>query len=59
MAKKPKELKDYKGPIENTREIMLREEDDKIQGRRGFVFKGYKTEKERIVSLKFNSRTIT
>lgn len=42
-------VKDYISPIESTRKKLMDEEYDKIQGRRGFVFKGYKTEKERIV----------
>ena len=48
MVHSPIKVKDYMNPIESTREELMREEDQKIQGRRGFIFKGFKTEKERI-----------
>lgn len=39
-------------PILNTRMKYMEETKDKIKGRRGFLFFGYKSEKERIVILK-------
>jgi hypothetical protein len=48
MVASPIQVKDYLNPIENTRKEFLQEEDQKIQGRRGIVLKGFKTEKERI-----------
>jgi hypothetical protein len=42
-------VKDYVSPVESTRKEFLEEGNEKIQGRRGFIFKGFKTEKERIV----------
>jgi hypothetical protein len=48
MANKPIKIKDYTHAIENPRMQLMRETDDKIQGRKGFIFKGFVTEKERI-----------
>ena len=48
MVSSPIKVKDYINPIESTRQELFREEDMKIQGNRGFIFKGFKTEKERI-----------
>jgi predicted N-acyltransferase len=48
MVSSPIQVKDYLNPIDNTRKEFLQEEDQKIQGRRGIVLKGFKTEKERI-----------
>jgi hypothetical protein len=49
MANKPIKVKTYHSPIESTRKELMDEENDKIQGRRGFILKGFKTEKQRIV----------
>lgn len=48
MASKPIKIKDYRHPIENVRFELMKETEDKIQGRKGFIFKGFVTEKERI-----------
>jgi hypothetical protein len=48
MVNKPIKIKDFTTPIENTRELLMKETDDKIVGRKGFIFKGFVTEKERI-----------
>lgn len=51
MINKPVVVKDYLNPIESTRNELYKEETDKVTGRRGFIFKGYKTERERVVIL--------
>ena len=43
-------IKDYNSPIEDTRLKYLDETDQLIRGRRGFLFGGFKNEKERIKS---------
>lgn len=48
MVHSPIKVKNYENPVESTRKDLLDEENEKIQGNRGFIFKGYKTEKERI-----------
>lgn len=48
MVNNPITVTNYVNPIDSTRKALLDEENEKIQGRRGFVFKGFKTEKERI-----------
>jgi hypothetical protein len=48
MATKPIKIKDYMHPIENVRFELMKETENKIQGRKGFIFKGFVTEKERI-----------
>ncbi len=42
------EIKDFNSPIEDTRLQYLEENDNLIKGRRGFLFAGFKNEKERI-----------
>lgn len=54
MVNKPVVVKDYHQPIECTRKDLYEEEIDKVTGRKGMIFKGYKTEKERIV-IKINN----
>ena len=41
-------ITDFTTPIINTRERYLLENDNKIKGRKGFLFGSFKTEKERI-----------
>lgn len=48
-SKHPITVNDYTRSIESTREELLKEEDEKIKGRRGMIHKGFLTEKERIV----------
>jgi hypothetical protein len=48
MVSKPIKIKDYMHPIENVRFELMKESEDKIQGRKGFIFKGFVTEKARI-----------
>ena len=48
MVNSPIKVTNYESPIENTRKNLIDEENQKIQGNRGFIFKGFKTEKERI-----------
>ena len=50
-SKNPTQINDYINPIENSRKQLMSEELMKIKGRAGFIFKGYLTEKERIVSI--------
>ena len=52
-SKSPTLIKDYINPIESTRKQYLKEEISKIKGKPGFVFKGYMTDKEKIV-ISFN-----
>ena len=42
------EINDFNSPIEDTRLQYLEENDNLIKGRRGFLFAGFKNEKERI-----------
>ena len=49
MVKNPIKIKDYNQAIINTREELMKETDDQIKGTKGFIFKGFITEKERIV----------
>lgn len=49
MASNPIVINDYINPVESTRQELMKESDGLIHGEKGFVFKGYKTEKERIV----------
>ena len=58
-SKSPTLIKDYINPIESTRKQFMHEEVSKIKGRAGFVFKGFLTEKERIVLNKSNHRKNT
>jgi hypothetical protein len=60
MASHPRRIKDYMNPVESTRAELMKENDPKIQGRKGFIFKGFITEKERIVTkiLFINRKTI-
>lgn len=51
MVQSPIKVKEFIHPIENPRLEFFQEEDVKIKGRRGFIFKGFKTEKERIVNI--------
>lgn len=48
MANDPVPLTKYISPISSTRQILLQEEDKKIIGRRGMIFKSFITEKERL-----------
>ena len=48
-SKNPTQIKDYVNPILSSRKEFMQEEVSKIKGRSGFVFKGFLTEKERIV----------
>jgi hypothetical protein len=54
MATRPFVIKDYINPVENPRVELMKETDLQIQGRKGFIFKGFVTEKERIVINKNN-----
>jgi hypothetical protein len=53
MVHAPIQINQFLSPVENTRMQLIEEENDKIKGRRGFIFKGFKTERQRIVNLKF------
>ena len=44
------EINDYNSPIKDTRLLYLDENDKLIKGRKGFLFGGFKNEKERIKS---------
>jgi len=48
MAAEPAPITNYTSPIASTRQTLLNEEDGKIRGKRGFVFKSFITEKERL-----------
>jgi hypothetical protein len=48
MAQKPLKIKDYQMNISSTRKELMDEENEKILGKRGFIFTTYKTEKQRI-----------
>lgn len=41
-------IKDYKSAVQNSRMAYLEETSDKIKGRKGFLFGGFKSEKQRI-----------
>ena len=49
MAHSPVKIKDYTSPILNVRQNFMEDEIDKIKGKKGFVFKSFQTEKDRIV----------
>jgi len=49
MVHSPIQIQQFVSPVESTRKQLIEEENDKIKGGRGFVFKGFKTEKQRIV----------
>ena len=49
MAQIPVKIKDYSTPIVNVRQNFMDEEMDKIKGKKGFIFKSFQTEKDRIV----------
>ena len=48
-SNEPIRIKDFSSPVETTRKVLMDEEADKIKGRRGFILKGFKTEKEKLV----------
>lgn len=50
ISKDPICYKDIPKPILNTRLKYLEENKGKIKGTNGFLYRGYKNEKERIVS---------
>ena len=41
-------IKDYKSAMQNSRMAYLEETSDKIKGRKGFLFGGFKSEKQRV-----------
>lgn len=47
MINKPIKINDYKSPVESTREELIKESSN--HNKKNFSFKGYVTEKERIV----------
>ena len=49
MAQIPVKIKDYSSPIINVRQRFMEDEVDKIIGKKGFIFKSFQTEKDRIV----------
>lgn len=49
MAQTPVKIKDYNNPIDNVRQKFMEDQNEKIRGKKGFVFKSFQTEKERIV----------
>lgn len=51
MVHTPIQINQFISPIESTRKQLIEEENQKIKGRRGFTFKGFKTEKQRIVNF--------
>lgn len=51
MIYKPITINDVSSPIENTRKSFLDEENQKIKGKKGFVFSNYITERERLQEL--------
>lgn len=48
MVSSPIKVKEFINPIISTRHELLKEEDEKITGRRGIILKGFQTEKQRI-----------
>ena len=46
----PIKIKDYSNPVETSRKVLMQEECEKIIGRKGFIFKGFLTEKEKLVN---------
>lgn len=58
MAASPIKIKDYKNQIYSSRKELLDEENDKIIGNKGFVFKKFKTERQRIEELMEERETI-
>ena len=58
MLNNPTKVKDYKYPISNTRQEFLEEENTKIIGTKGMVFKKFMTERERLDKyIKENEKT--
>ena len=53
MAHTPVKIKDYSSPIMNVRQRFMEDQIDNIKGKKGFVFKSFQNEKDRIV-LSFN-----
>lgn len=50
MVQEPIKIKDYVNPVESARQLLMNETNNKDMAKtKGFIFKGYKTEKERIV----------
>lgn len=58
MALEPKPIKSYVSPIASTREQLLSEQDSKIIGNRGMVFKSFITEKQRVAEYLKLRKTI-
>jgi hypothetical protein len=58
MATSPIKIKDYSNNISSTRQEFLEEENQKIIGSKGFVFKSFKTEKERVADYLKERNTI-
>lgn len=48
MVNTPIEIKDYSNKVISTRKELLEEENSKIIGKKGFQFKSFQTEKERV-----------
>jgi hypothetical protein len=48
MVNSPIKVKEFINPIISSRHELLKEEDEKITGRRGIILKGFQTEKQRI-----------
>jgi len=48
MVSSPIKVKEFINPIISSRHELLKEEDEKITGRRGIILKGFQTEKQRI-----------
>ncbi len=49
MAQTPINIKDYTSPIDNVRQKFMEDQNEKIKGKKGFIFKSFQTEKDRIV----------
>lgn len=58
-ANKPIRIKDFVGPVETTRKILMDEEADKIKGRRGIMLKAFKTDKEKLVKYQFYKERVS
>jgi hypothetical protein len=58
MASSPIKIKDYQNVISSSRKEFLDEENQKIIGAKGFVFKSFKTEKERVQEYLREKNTI-
>ena len=50
MVHKPFKINNYEPPIQNTRDVLANEMEDKILGPRGMSFKNFKTDFDRLVS---------